>query len=478
MATGRNKPCPCGSGKKYKKCCLIKSREGDGLLFRHRRIGQVRDKIAGDLLGYVKSEYGQEPMLDAWDIFINDPTKHLELDDPQIPLFLSWFCYHWQPEGYGLEDDSTPWQKGIPAQNYLDRYSRRLPDVEGDSIREGLLEPSTFWEVMECTQGESYLLRDVLLDREFFVLEKLGSSKTKKHDILFGKLVTVEGISMLDGVGHYIIKPVYKLDILNARELLEGDGMAMTRKNLLKYQMDLIHVFHTIAHQMENPLTRVQNTDGEKFGFHKVVFAIESAQDAFDALKGLANEENGLLQNVKRNKDGTISEVRFNWVGQGNKMVAGFTTTNLGTVDINGSQLTVQVNSAARAERIKQIIQDKLPNAKYRATMIESVEAKIKAAKKNRPDMASLAEEKRKELQKDPAVVAKMNEIIRAQYAAWPDTKLPALNGMTPRQAARTESGKEKVEVLLVHLKQIREDGAPVPEGTIRKIREELALDE
>ena len=331
---------------------------------------------------------------------------------------------------------------------------------------------------MECTQGESYLLRDVLLDREFFVLEKLGSSKTKKHDILFGKLVTVEGISMLDGVGHYIIKPVYKLDILNARELLEEDGIAVTRENLLKYQMDLIHVFHTIAHRMENPLARVQNTDGEKFGFHKVVFAIESAQDAFDALKGLANEENGLLQNVKRNKDGTISEVRFDWVGQGNKMVAGFTTTNLGTVDINGSQLTVQVNSAARAERIKQIIQDKLPNAKYRATMIESVEAKIKAAKKNRPDMASLAEEKRKELQKDPAVVAKMNEIIRAQYAAWPDTKLPALNGMTPRQAARTESGKEKVEVLLVHLKQIREDGAPVPEGTIRKIREELALDE
>lgn len=23
MKTGRNEPCPCGSGKKYKKCCLI-----------------------------------------------------------------------------------------------------------------------------------------------------------------------------------------------------------------------------------------------------------------------------------------------------------------------------------------------------------------------------------------------------------------------------------------------------------------------
>ena len=22
---GRNEPCPCGSGKKYKKCCILKS---------------------------------------------------------------------------------------------------------------------------------------------------------------------------------------------------------------------------------------------------------------------------------------------------------------------------------------------------------------------------------------------------------------------------------------------------------------------
>jgi hypothetical protein len=24
-AIGRNEPCPCGSGKKYKQCCLLKS---------------------------------------------------------------------------------------------------------------------------------------------------------------------------------------------------------------------------------------------------------------------------------------------------------------------------------------------------------------------------------------------------------------------------------------------------------------------
>ena len=25
MKTGRNEPCPCGSGKKYKKCCMLKN---------------------------------------------------------------------------------------------------------------------------------------------------------------------------------------------------------------------------------------------------------------------------------------------------------------------------------------------------------------------------------------------------------------------------------------------------------------------
>ncbi|NLF16454.1 MAG: hypothetical protein GX595_04250 [Lentisphaerae bacterium] len=31
MWVGRNDPCPCGSGRKYKKCCLNKSRATPGI---------------------------------------------------------------------------------------------------------------------------------------------------------------------------------------------------------------------------------------------------------------------------------------------------------------------------------------------------------------------------------------------------------------------------------------------------------------
>ena len=41
---GRNDPCPCGSGKKFKKCCLNKQRTGDSL---NRPIGGVhRPRVA------------------------------------------------------------------------------------------------------------------------------------------------------------------------------------------------------------------------------------------------------------------------------------------------------------------------------------------------------------------------------------------------------------------------------------------------
>jgi uncharacterized protein YecA (UPF0149 family) len=29
---GRNDPCPCGSGKKYKKCCMLKDQQGASMM--------------------------------------------------------------------------------------------------------------------------------------------------------------------------------------------------------------------------------------------------------------------------------------------------------------------------------------------------------------------------------------------------------------------------------------------------------------
>jgi tetratricopeptide (TPR) repeat protein len=49
---GRNDPCPCGSGKKYKRCCLAKNQEAERTVAAaapRRQIGNVAAEIAGRL---------------------------------------------------------------------------------------------------------------------------------------------------------------------------------------------------------------------------------------------------------------------------------------------------------------------------------------------------------------------------------------------------------------------------------------------
>lgn len=51
---GRNKPCPCGSGKKYKKCCLVKNEE-------ERRLAQEEKLYEKDVsLGRIDPFAGDE----------------------------------------------------------------------------------------------------------------------------------------------------------------------------------------------------------------------------------------------------------------------------------------------------------------------------------------------------------------------------------------------------------------------------------
>ena len=52
MAVGRNAPCPCGSGKKYKVCCLNASATQDPRMQRLMMITGALSLIAGVVVGF------------------------------------------------------------------------------------------------------------------------------------------------------------------------------------------------------------------------------------------------------------------------------------------------------------------------------------------------------------------------------------------------------------------------------------------
>jgi tetratricopeptide (TPR) repeat protein len=43
--TGRNAPCPCGSGKKYKKCCLDTTKPSAGGTFLYTNLDELSNQV-------------------------------------------------------------------------------------------------------------------------------------------------------------------------------------------------------------------------------------------------------------------------------------------------------------------------------------------------------------------------------------------------------------------------------------------------
>src|SRR3990172_4121404 len=93
---GRNDPCHCGSGKKFKKCCLLVQAPDDEFL--RRRLRQIDDDLTCKLLKYGYSLYGEEGLWEAWgDYWFWDDRHPFDLDDPENQAFQPWFLYNWVP---------------------------------------------------------------------------------------------------------------------------------------------------------------------------------------------------------------------------------------------------------------------------------------------------------------------------------------------------------------------------------------------
>jgi len=92
---GRNVPCPCGSGKKYKRCCLPKIAESEETLWARERAAS--DDLSRAILRYAERKFGM-CILDAWDDFHlgqPDSLEHPDFDEGQI--FFPYFLFHWTP---------------------------------------------------------------------------------------------------------------------------------------------------------------------------------------------------------------------------------------------------------------------------------------------------------------------------------------------------------------------------------------------
>ena len=483
MKPGRNDPCPCGSGKKYKHCCLIAgtSSVSDPADLVWRRMRALLEGYVSRMIGFIHEAYGPSAVHEAWQEFIGQDDVELDLNTPLMQLFMPWFFSCWSPDAVDTRVVKKSLHDVIPIKAYLAAKGSRLDPLLRRYMDSLLSAPFTFFEVMACTPGQSMALRDIMTREEYAVTERSASKGLTRGDLLFGQLASVDKLTMLEASNAFAISPLEKAQIIELRARIAIANPVITREVLRDCDYELLNVFHEIAERVFNPkMPSLQNTDGEALAPHKLVFDLNvPPQAAFDALKhlGLDQSEKEQLADATHDAAGKLTHVRFTWMKRGNKMHAAWDNTTMGTIEIDGKRLTAEVNSAARAATIRQLIESELgEGARYRASEIQSLEkmlAESRAANGGRGSAAALEQQRLKEL---PEVREKIAEMTAAHWERWVEQPVPMLGNRTPLDAVKDADGREIVESLIIQAERHAQTNAPTDPAVFLRLRARLGL--
>jgi hypothetical protein len=437
----RNAPCPCGSGKKYKKCCLPKEQiKTANLLWNKLR--QTDDQLVPKLLQFADHAFGEDAVSEAWDEFAGlHENIEFELDSIHNQAFIPWFLYNWNVQDRLLDSNQTG--RMTIAGEYLAQRQKLLSDMESRFITLNCSSAFSFYEIMNCDQGTGYTLKDILSGYTLYVTEKSGSQKTQPGDILYAKAIQYDDIGLLCGSGAVIIPPIYKPTIIDLRASMRSGIDVIGKNDMHEWDDEIRDVYMEIFDHLHTP-PEIRNMDGDPFLFHNMIFKIDSPITAFDVLKGLAGgiPENELLETAEFDDQNNLVKIDFPWVKASGKKAFGEEFPTLGQINIENDELKVFVNSEKRAKKIRKEIEKRLGN------QVKFLSMEVKTLEKAKDEL-DLKEEKKPEIEQTPEMQEVMHRILESHWEKWVDENIPALGGITPRQAVKDNDGREKVIALL-----------------------------
>lgn len=372
-AVGRNQPCPCGSGRKHKACCL----------------GSLRHPLADraswlwqKLAEWCREPQNREVVLDAAMTLRPDLDPH-----EQVAMAMT--------DPVAL--DQAAWADGLVLE-FDDARGDVLPDDERELLRQWYGRPLRLVEVVSTRPGTSLLVRDGTEELE--VRDRAGSRDATPGELLLTRLLP-------DGGGATIASFVVRVPRTQAAAV----------RHLLASSDDPdvgVAEWYAAAHRPPDMRT--------KRG-HEVVLC-EGRWDVPSGALARLEAELGPAH------DGAVHLV------DGESGVA--------TLAVDGHTLTVTAMSREDYATAAALVRRLVPGAEeddlqaVPAAALMSGEVTPLRRKASGPDLAQ-----------DPAVLAAVRERIEAYEREWVDEQIPALGGLTPREALGDPTARRLLEQML-----------------------------
>ena len=405
-------------------------------------------------------QWGQDGLDEAYDLFFTDtpcPADILQHREHES-LFLTWLGLRFAPAT--RRGPRIPSAAAATLAGTADDAEAGLSTFEARFLAAAEASSPSFHVVAAVAPAESMDLEDVMTGSTCRVLESTASRTIRRGEIIYARVVTLDGVSIMVGCGSTALAPILRADLADLRRSLSGRRARMDPKDLRTHEDVLRRWYLLAADQAHNPpLPKVQNTDGDPLEPTTLTFTLScTPAEAFAALRSLdANGSDAdILSDAQLDADGAIRTFSLGWAKRSNRRQAASDNTILGHLEVDGRTLTGNVNSRRRATRLRREIAKRLAGrARLDKTEILSVESLLEDARQ-----AARTGDAPSEPELPPEAAAMLQQLQDAHWASWLDQAIPALGGLTPREAARSAAGRERLEALLAEF-ELR-GGVPV----------------
>jgi hypothetical protein len=423
---GRNDPCPCGSGKKYKKCHL----GSDETALRQESVHDLDRRLIEQMIQFAARRFGTKRL---------DRMMNGKVREDGFPLFLTWAMCEIPIDGRPAIDHFLEGERGrLEAREveWLEGQRRAWLSVwEIDSVKPGLI-----------------AMRDLLTGQTRTVHEVEASRSLVARDTVLARVVDHEGASYLCGMYARALTPFASARIVEGvrGRLRQKEGpIPIDRLRGDRTGTFLIASWEkTVGEEDERRrmLPKLTNTDGDELTFIVDFYDIEPGKEA------VVKERIAGMKGVDESDDA------FHFL-RGDTLI--------GTAIVHDGMLRLETNSHERSAALRKKVERACARSiRYRLSEEKSpLEMMVKGA-----GVPPARDEPTPEQQ------SLVREFKERHYRKWIDDPIPALGGKTPRQASRSPRGRAEVDLLLRQIENGEQRLPAAERFDVSKIRKELGI--
>lgn len=444
-----NDPCPCGSGSKYRNCCWKKEK-------REYAAGRSAvDRAIRGVVEMLESEWRTD-LKETTGAILFDLISEYEPDlvyrtMERVLAFVSLCVTETCACDVQLEDGNT----GIDL--YLQKHRDSLHPMALEFLENWRETAVSLYEVQSVDYRKSLDLRDMLSRKKMKVFDSKLAEHAEKYMTFFARVVPAGGEHLL-GTSLLPVDPLqadWIVEDMRDRKYTTPGCTSITWKKYLKKHWYLVPG-EWLEEQIRMSMPpAMHNTDGDPISALRITYTLRP---------GSAFRVNALLAGIEGME--RISPNAFKYVVEASEQNRTcMENVVMAILELSGDTLQVEVNSENRGDRMTDLLKERF------GEFITGID---------REPVPFDPEATGRHLQPDGDIPPEELERIRMEYLdsyyrKWVDEPVPALDGLTPRQASKKDRSRKRLINLLREMESRPDPGGePYDFGWIR---EELGLE-